>query len=122
MVLEWDAPVPEDNPRLDIDDVDGFGPENINIYSPVAGHNYTVGIHYYDAEGMGPASVYVKIYCGEISTSPVYEAGPKTLNDHGMGFRYNDFWKVASIYWNGYGCSVTPIDVVVSASDAMSSR
>jgi len=121
-VLEWDAPGPDDNPRLDLDDVDGYGPENINIAIPPTSNTYTVGIHYYDADTWGDAQVYVKIYCGVISVDPIYEAGPKTLRDHHIGPTGNDFWKVADVAWNGYTCSVTPIDVIVIAEDAMNSR
>jgi hypothetical protein len=37
----------DDDPFLDVDDVDGFGPENINISEPQPGL-YTFKIHYYD--------------------------------------------------------------------------
>lgn len=121
-ILDWDVtPYPGDNPRLDIDDVDGYGPENINIDEPVVGHVYTVGVHYFADDGYGPSRVYVKIYCGTISIDPVYEVGPMTLHIGGM-WEDNDFWKVAEVSWDGYHCEVRPIDVVVRADQAMSSR
>jgi len=36
----------EDDPFLDVDDVDGYGPENINLQTPAAGR-YKLVIHYY---------------------------------------------------------------------------
>jgi hypothetical protein len=35
---------------------------------------------------------------------------------------YNDFWKVADVRWDGYSCSVTPIDTVVIAEQAAQYR
>lgn len=110
-ILSWDAPGREDDPRLDLDDVDGYGPENINIDEPVAGHEYTVGVHYYWAESSGDAHVYVKIYCastsGECESGPPVEFGPVTLRDPDEGpGNDNEFWRVATIMWNGATCTV----------------
>lgn len=128
--LEWDQPVPNDNPRLDLDDIEGFGPENINISEPVIGYRYGVGVHYYSDDGRwGPSQVYVKIYCGVVSTTPVAEFGPVTLNvaSNLTDPFANNFWKVAWIEWNGYSCNVIPrtnpdgSPVIVSGYEAMSS-
>lgn len=122
-VLEWDVPAfPPDNPRLDIDDVEGYGPENINIDEPVASHTYTVGVHYFADDGYGPSEVYVKIYCGTISIDPVREYGPKRITTSWEEWDLNDFWKVAEVTWNGYGCTVRDIDVIVPTRDARASR
>ena len=67
----WDVAGTADDPRLDIDDVNGLGPENINVDAPVMSSTYRVGIHYYSAHGAGPTSVTVRIYCGDISSTPV---------------------------------------------------
>lgn len=117
--VSWDAPGPADDPRLDLDDTDGYGPENINIDDPVVGHQYKVGVHYFSDDGQGPSAVYVKIYCGLTSMNPVYETGPQMLTAGG-GSMGNDFWKVASVTWNGFTCSVNPINQIVPANQASS--
>jgi hypothetical protein len=116
--LHWDVPSYQgDDPRLDIDDTNGHGPENINIDDPVVGHNYKVGVHYFGDHGYGPSSIYVKIYCGIVSINPVYEIGPMVLYGNGDSWS-NDFWKVATVQWNGFNCAVTPINTVVTATQA----
>jgi hypothetical protein len=69
---DWGPTGANGNPTLDIDDTDGYGPENATInMSPVAG-TYTVGIHYYcsrsigsgAAAGDGPTTATVRVYCG----------------------------------------------------------
>jgi hypothetical protein len=119
MVLDWDVPgFVYDNPQLDLDDVDGFGPENINLVAPIIGQTYLVGVHYYDADGTGPAETYVKIYCGETEVDPIYLAGPTELTSD-VNPQDHQFWKVASLVWNGSSCEVTPIDAIVTTAEAM---
>ncbi len=38
----------QDDPFLDVDDVDGYGPENVNIETGIDGMNYRVVLHYWD--------------------------------------------------------------------------
>jgi hypothetical protein len=63
----------------------------------------------------------VKIYCGTISIDPVAEYGPKRITAS-WDWVDNDFWKVAEVTWDGYGCTVRTIDVIVPASAAQTSR
>jgi hypothetical protein len=119
---DWDNPGDDDDPRLDLIESLGFGPENINLSVPVTGHIYTVGVHYYQGMGMDEAEVFVKIYCGVSSDMPAYEAGPVIMRDYGGSPDGNDFWKVAALTWEGEGCSVTPIDEMVLALAAMYER
>jgi hypothetical protein len=113
MVLEWDALGADDNPRLDLDDVEGHGPENINIDTPVTGHVYTVGVHYYADDGFGPSQVYVKVYCasttGECTSGPPVEFGPVELRVDNRDWSNNQFWRVATVRWDGVTCTVTSL-------------
>jgi hypothetical protein len=88
----------QDNPRLDIDDVNGFGPENINIARPISG-TYTVGVHYFCDDEVGPSDSTVRIYCNGTEAATF---GPKRQAASGA------FWEVATIQWPG--CVIQPID------------
>jgi hypothetical protein len=105
--LSWGAPGPQDDPRLDIDDVDGHGPENINIDRP-SSRAYRIGVHYFDAHGAGPQAATVLVYCGE--ATPAARFGPTTLLYRGTT-EASDFWLVADVLPRaGGGCDVRPID------------
>ncbi|MFO0651029.1 MAG: hypothetical protein U0326_32685 [Polyangiales bacterium] len=104
--LQWGLTGVTDNPRLDIDDVTGHGPENINIDRPSA-RAYRVGVHYFDAHGAGPEAATVVIYCG--SPVPVARIGPVTLSYRGAADT-SDFWLVADVVpASPGGCEVRPI-------------
>lgn len=47
---DWGDNGTDDDPRLDIDDIGGFGPENINVYTPEVG-TYNVRVHYFSEHG-----------------------------------------------------------------------
>ena len=96
---EWGNPhSAQDNPYLDLDDTDGFGPENINISEPQAG-TYKVYIHYYSSWTMGydvPTNITLTFF------SFGQEVGQyrTTLN------RTNDLWLAAQITFPGSQISI----------------
>ncbi len=58
----------DDDPRLDLDDLSGYGPENINILHPQDGE-YPVRVHYFDDNGDGVVTATVRFYLnGELDT------------------------------------------------------
>lgn len=95
----------EDNPTLDIDDVEGFGPENINIVSPAEG-NYKITVYYFNDQGIGSTDAWVKLYINGIN-KPEWNFGPFTLN------KSKQAWDVALIQWpkKGSGDSVKVVPI-----------
>jgi hypothetical protein len=118
-VLEWDAAGTADNPRLDLDDIPGDGPENINVDLPVTGHTYRVGVHHFTSSGCRSATV--RIYCGDISLTPVATYVRSVCANGGSGNR--DVWRVADVRWNGGGvCAVTELGSVISDTTSRTTR
>ena len=88
---QWGSfdPNARDNPTLDRDDTDGAGPENLNLAVPQDGVAYTIGVHYWNDWGFGPADATVKVFhYAEL----VYEA---TLEE----MQRLDMWCVGKIHW-----------------------
>jgi hypothetical protein len=77
------------DPRLDRDDTDGRGPENMNIDSPQAGLTYRVGVHYWDDYGFGPSFATLRVY---VYGNLVYEATEVRLVKA-------DLWDAVTIEW-----------------------
>ena len=64
MTPSWDGAGTADDPSLDRDDIPGTGPENIRIDAPVAGHRYSVGVHWYSNANQHPSvAVTTNVYC-----------------------------------------------------------
>jgi hypothetical protein len=92
---QWGEPGGADNPSLDIDDIDGFGPETITIDAPTEGTFY-VAVHYYGEQGFpfcdGQCAVSeatINIYVG----GELAESFTTTLDGQG------DLWRVAQLDW-----------------------
>ncbi|MBN1944221.1 MAG: choice-of-anchor D domain-containing protein [Bradymonadales bacterium] len=89
----WGTSSRDDDPSLDIDDVDGYGPENINLDGPEgttsAPFTYRVGIFYYSDHGRGASTPTVKIF---LDGTERFSATMPNLTDR-------QFWDVARITW-----------------------
>lgn len=79
-----------DNPFLDADDIDGLGPETINLRRTAPGA-YQVYVHYYADRGLGPTSPTVEVY-----------AGGQVLRTATLpSLACNELWFVGTINWDG---------------------
>lgn len=83
----WGGPREGDDPSLDLDDDDGFGPENINVAAPADG-TYPVRVHLFDDgdDGLVTATVSVFAYGNLVHTS-------------NQVLRRNQVWEVGQINW-----------------------
>ncbi len=109
--LDWGVPgVNEDDPRLDIDDTNGFGPENINIDVPADGP-YRAGVVAFS----GDARVTMRIYCGGSRLEPAETFGPVLV-------RSGQLWRVADIEIDGVDCTITPLLTPGGAPDVSNDR
>lgn len=84
------APFIDGNPRLDIDDTNGLGPENINIDDPQPGH-IRIYAHYYGlvAESESPTQATVRIMIdGYIAA------------EYQRVLRRNDLWYLGDVSFN----------------------
>lgn len=97
---------PADDPSLDIDDINGGGPENVNLDIPenteVLGAPYLVGVHYYSSHDRltqfdyGPSFATLRIFIdGELAWDFTEDDNPgereMMAEDH--------FWDAAQIDW-----------------------
>lgn len=86
---EWgDTNEDEDNPRLDIDDTTGYGPENINIPEPKTA-SYEINVHYYSDDSQGATTARVRVF---LSGTLLYEDSALLTNT-------GKVWRVGKIDW-----------------------
>ncbi len=80
-----------DNPSLDRDDVDGWGPENLNMVAPEENTLYGVGVHYWSNNGYFPDTT--------TATVNLYVSG--TLKgSYSQSMIECDLWWVMQIQWS----------------------
>jgi hypothetical protein len=95
---DWGTPnLDADNPFLDVDDIDGFGPETVNMRTAEAGA-YRVMAHYYADRGIGASNATMEIYVGGVLQGSYAAAG----------MRCNDLWDVGTVNWSGGSGSFAP--------------
>lgn len=89
---------------LDIDDVEGYGPEHITVPSVTITGEYRLFIHFYDEDGAGTTQAYVDV---SAQNGPLSSFGPYTLTDDG-GDNAGDVWEVCKIEFPGG--QITPVN------------
>ncbi len=91
----WGGPGSVDDPSLDWDSIDGFGPETVTIETPADG-TYDVRVHDY---GMGGSPSCAGPCPTTVATARVYLGGVlAAVFSHELSTR-GDVWKVAQIAW-----------------------
>lgn len=89
-----DLATSEDDPRLDIDDVSGRGPEIVSLDGPVDGESYAVFAHYCDSRNVGvPVNVTAEIYVRGVLIATVPEGGA------GYPLVSGEVWEAAAVVW-----------------------
>jgi K319L-like, PKD domain len=87
---DWGSPTSQnDNPRLDRDDVDSGGPENLNLAVPEDGVSYAFGVNYWDDHGFGVALPTIRVF---IYSQLVHEMTGINLVKHDMWWAGNLAW------------------------------
>lgn len=85
---DWGVPGdPRDDPRLDLDDDDGFGPENVNIEEPADGA-YIVRVHLFDDGTDGDTTATVSVF----ADGALLWTGAKVMSR-------NQVWEPGLINW-----------------------
>ena len=75
------------NPKLDVDDVEGFGPENSNIDEPVPGR-YKATVHYWSDHGNGSTVATLRVYIYGNLAAEYF----RLIND-------GEWWDVGIVEW-----------------------
>ncbi|MFN3199960.1 MAG: hypothetical protein ACE366_16310 [Bradymonadia bacterium] len=113
----WGGPEADDDPTLDIDDVNGAGPENINLAQPEftdpLGAPYQVGVHYYRSGSRDRTSTYG----ASEARLKIYIAGALVWDAEARLRRTDDFWDAARVHWDDDGGRVEVIDRVYDRLD-----
>lgn len=101
---DWGDAGTTNDPTLDIDDIDGYGPENINIAQPREGSQYRILVHYYSDDGMGATNATIRVY---LNGTMQYEQVQVLTNT-------DKVWDVATIDWPSG--EITEINTVFNES------
>jgi hypothetical protein len=108
------------NPRLDVDNIYDYGPENINVDVPQDGGNYRIMLHYYS--GSAVAHPIIDVYCGGHLRATFGQAPDVVTGfDTGGGYNAGLMWRVADVAPVVVGgvttdCVITPLHPPASPS------
>lgn len=83
------------NPRLDIDNIRGFDPENINLDNPNDGDTFRFMVHKFSGEAA--TRPVVSIYCGGLLTAVVGQAPDTVTLTRAGGSCAGETWRVADV-------------------------
>jgi uncharacterized protein YfaP (DUF2135 family) len=78
---------------LDVDDIDGYGPEHITVEAATVPGIYRLFVHFFYDLGAGPADAFVSV---AVRDGDALHFGPFRLVDYGEE-RDGDIWEVATI-------------------------
>jgi len=94
-VLVWNPAKNTANPRLDLDDIEGRGPEVINIRLPDPG-TYRVAVHLWDLGDDISTRAQLRVLCGG---DAIYASQAVNLEEHGLKTdrTANDVWEVGDL-------------------------
>ena len=90
--------------ELDVDDVEGYGPEHITIPTVLINGTYRLFIHYYDDDGVGITDAFVNV---SVRNGGMLDFGPYQLVNDG-GNNAGDVWEVCTIEFPSG--TVTPVN------------
>jgi hypothetical protein len=83
------------NPRLDIDNISGYDPENINVDNPEHGDTFRVMVHMFS--GRAVTNARVSIYCGGRLRSVIGEAPDLATFTTSSSGCMGQTWRVADV-------------------------
>lgn len=95
---------PTNDPSLDVDNITGFGPENINQDNLFDGDPFTIGVHYYVNSDPNLQAVTPRTD----ARIRVFESGVMVYEDTAeLGCR--EFWEVGEVQVTGAGTSISVV-------------
>lgn len=101
------------NPRLDLDNISGFSPENINLDNPRDGDTFRVMSHMYG--GSATTHPVITIYCGGLVRAVFGEAPDRVTFTSSGGACGGNTWRVADVQMHVdaltglMDCTVVPV-------------
>jgi hypothetical protein len=106
-VLEWHPAgnvEPALDPRLDLDDSEGKGPENINVRTPEPG-TYRVAVHFFNPDGFGEvisggfrtSPAQVRILCDQAEIFASEQVTLRSPDGVPFGHWQGDLWEVGDL-------------------------
>jgi hypothetical protein len=107
----WYATGPLDDPSLDIDDIDGYGPETTTIESPGPSALFHVKVHYY---GVGGAASCGGSCPNSRATLDFYVDGVLVHSMQRTMLEDDDLWHAATV--DGATLTITPTDTTSTST------